>query len=213
MGTVVRIAVRLLGADMLSIRQLSRPGLAPFDLDLAEGECVSLSGRSGAGKTILLRAVADLDPNLGSVFLDGVPREDMAAPKWRQNVCYLPAEPGWWADEVSAHFPDTRAAAALLPELNLVPEALGWSVSRLSTGERQRLALVRVLLLTPRVMLLDEPTSGLDSESAARVESVLRARMGDGAAILLVTHAPEQARRMARRKLTIDHGQVTEIST
>lgn len=195
---------------MLKIRQLSRLGLAPFDLDLGAGECVALSGPSGAGKTIMLRAIADLDPNQGTVSLDGVSREAMAAPQWRRRVCFLPAEAGWWADTVAAHFPDAQAAAVLMPDLNLTPEALDWPISRLSTGERQRLALARVLLLAPQVMLLDEPTSGLDPEAAARVEAVLRARQEQGAGILLVTHAPEQAARMARRRLTIDHGFVTE---
>ncbi len=195
---------------MLRIRQLSRPGLAPFDLDLADGECVALGGPSGAGKTMLLRAIADLDPNQGSVSLDGVGREDMAAPQWRARVCYLAAEAGWWADTVAAHFPDGQAAAALLAELSLPPEALGWSVSRASTGERQRLSLARLLLLAPRVMLLDEPTSGLDPEAAARVEAILGARLEGGAAILLVTHATEQAGRMARRRLTMDHGRLNE---
>ncbi len=195
---------------MLTIRQLSRSGLAPFDLDLADGECVALSGPSGAGKTILLRAIADLDPNEGSASLDGVGRETIAAPQWRRRVSFLPAEAGWWADTVAAHFPDSEAAATLLPELNLPPEALDWSISRLSTGERQRLALARVLLLAPRVMLLDEPTSGLDPEAAAQVEAILQARLEQGAAILLVTHAADQAGRMARRRLTIDHGHVAE---
>ncbi|MCZ6741505.1 MAG: ABC transporter ATP-binding protein [Alphaproteobacteria bacterium] len=195
---------------MLRVRQLSRPGLAPFDLDLADGECVALSGPSGAGKTILLRAIADLDPNQGSVSLDGVGREAIPAPQWRARVCYLAAEAGWWADTVAAHFPDTQAAAALLVELSLPPEALGWSVSRASTGERQRLALARVLLLAPRVMLLDEPTSGLDPEAAARVEAILGARLERGAALLVVTHSPEQAGRMARRRLTMDHGRLDE---
>lgn len=195
---------------MLRIRQLSRLGLAPFDLDLADGECVALSGPSGAGKTILLRAVADLDPNQGSVSLDGVGREDMAAPQWRARVCYLAAEAGWWADTVAAHFPDGRAAAAQFAELGLPPDALGWSLARASTGERQRLALARVLLLAPRVMLLDEPTSGLDPEAAARVEAILSARLEQGAALLLVTHATEQAGRMAQRRLTIEGGRLTE---
>jgi len=195
---------------MLRIRQLSRPGLAPFDLDLGDGECVALSGPSGAGKTILLRAIADLDPSQGAVSLDGVDREAMAAPQWRQKVCFLAAEAGWWADTVGTHFPDVRAAAAQFAELGLPPDALGWSVSRASTGERQRLALARVLLLAPRVMLLDEPTSGLDAEAAARVEAILDARLERGGALLLVTHATEQAGRMARRRLTMDHGRVRE---
>ncbi len=54
---------------MLSIRGLARPGLAPVDLDLAAGECVAVLGPSGAGKTLLLRAIADLYPNVGQASL------------------------------------------------------------------------------------------------------------------------------------------------
>lgn len=196
---------------MLTIRQLSRPGLSPFDLNLADGECVALSGPSGAGKTILLRAIADLDLNQGSVCLDGIDRETMAAPQWRRKVCFLPATAGWWAETVGEHFPDHTAAAALLADLNLPSEALDWPVSRLSTGEAQRLALARLLLLAPRVMLLDEPTSGLDREAVKRVEAILQARLKQGASILLVTHATEQAQRLAERRFTIDHGRVAEV--
>ena len=195
---------------MLTIRQLSRSGLAPFDLDLGDGECVALSGPSGAGKTMALRAIADLDPNQGEVSLDGTDRDAMTGPGWRRKVAYLAAEAGWWADTVAPHFPDTQAALALLPALDLSPDALDWPVSRLSTGERQRLALARVLLAAPRVMLLDEPTSGLDAAAAARVEAILKARLEQGVAILLVTHAPEQAARMAARRLTMDHGRLGE---
>lgn len=197
---------------MLTIHQLSRPGLAPFDLDLAGGECVSLSGPSGAGKTILLRAIADLDPTEGKVSLDGTDRETFAAPEWRRNVCFLAAEPGWWAETARAHFPVYDGAVSLLPDLGLSPGLLDQPLSQLSTGERQRLALARLLLVTPRVMLLDEPTSALDSEATAQVEKILNTRLAGGASALLVTHAREQARRMARRHLAIDHGRVTEAT-
>jgi len=195
---------------LLTIRQLTRQGLAPVDLDVADGECIALSGPSGAGKTIMLRAIADLDPNRGTVSLDGAGRESMPAPQWRRQVCYMAAEPGWWAETPGAHFPDRAAAAALLPDLNLTPEMLDAPLARLSTGERQRLALARVLLLAPRVMLLDEPTSGLDPEATARIEDILKAQMKRGTAIVLVTHAREQATRMARRRFTIHDGKVTE---
>lgn len=195
---------------MLRIRDLTRPGIEPFSLDLDGGECVALAGPSGAGKTLLLRAIADLDPNRGTVLLDDSDRDAMAAPEWRRSVAYLAPEAGWWADGVGAHFPDFDAAAALLPALGLGADTLDWPVGRLSTGERQRLALARLLLTEPLVMLLDEPTSGLDSDTTAMVEAVLGHRLRGGAAILLVTHDGGQAERMARRRLIIEAGRVRE---
>ncbi len=95
---------------MLEVRALSRPGLAPVDLDLATGEALALLGPSGSGKTLLLRAIADLDPNQGRVGLDGEDREAVPAPTWRRRVTYLSAEPGWWAERAGEHFPDAEAA-------------------------------------------------------------------------------------------------------
>ena len=95
---------------MLSIRGLTRPGLAPVDLDLAAGECVAVLGPSGAGKTLLLRAIADLDPNRGEAILGGEARSDMSGPAWRRRVGYLAAESGWWADGVGAHFAELSGA-------------------------------------------------------------------------------------------------------
>jgi ABC-type multidrug transport system ATPase subunit len=195
---------------MLVIRGLTRAGLQPFDFDLAPGECVVVRGPSGGGKTTLLRAIADLDPSTGAVSLEGMSRDAMPAPQWRRSVGYLATESGWWDDGVAAHFPDHPAAGALLPELGLDTEALNWPVSRLSTGERQRLALARLLLNAPRVMLLDEPTSGLDPDTTELVETILRGRLESGAGILLVTHDRDQENRLAGRRLVIDGGRVAE---
>lgn len=194
---------------MLSIQGLNRPGVKPFSLDLDSGECVALTGPSGAGKTLLLRAIADLDENQGSVFLDQVNRNDFTAPEWRRAVGYLATEAGWWADDVGVHFPDHERAGALLPELGFAPDALNWQVGRLSTGERQRLAFARLLLNAPSVMLLDEPTSGLDPDSMAMVEKILSRQLAGGTAILLVTHAADQAKRLAGRRLRMTAGAVT----
>ncbi len=195
---------------MLSIQGLNRPGIKPFSLDLNGGECVALTGPSGAGKTLLLRAIADLDVNQGSVFLDQVNRNEFTAPEWRRAIGYLAPESGWWADDVGVHFPDHERAGALLPELGIMPDALNWQVARLSTGERQRLALARLLLISPSVMLLDEPTSGLDSDSMAMVEKILSQQLAGGTSILLVTHAVDQARRLAVRRLQMTAGVVSE---
>jgi ABC-type iron transport system FetAB ATPase subunit len=193
---------------MLTIENLARPGLEPASLQLAGGECAAVFGPSGSGKSLLLRAIADLDPSTGRVSLDGKLRETMAAPAWRRRVCYVPAESGWWADDVGGHFADEQAATGFLHLLGLPAAALDWPVERLSTGERQRLALIRAVVQAPDVLLLDEPTSGLDAEATARVEGVLHERLADGAAILLVTHDPKQAERLAQHRYEIGNGRL-----
>jgi phosphate-transporting ATPase len=195
---------------MLTVRGLSRPGLRPFDLDLEAGEAVAVLGPSGAGKSLLLRTIADLDPNEGAVALDDQSREAMPAPAWRRQVTYLAAEPGWWASRVGDHFAESDRAVALFPELLLPEDTMGWEIARMSTGERQRAALARVLVLAPRVMLLDEPTSGLDADAVRAVEAVLRGRLEAGTGLLFVTHDEVQARRLARRCLRIREGTATE---
>ncbi|MEE9317970.1 MAG: ATP-binding cassette domain-containing protein [Rhodospirillales bacterium] len=194
---------------MLKIRRLTRPGLSPVDLEVAERECIAIGGPSGAGKSIFMRAVADLDPNEGEVSLSGLSRESLPAPQWRRQVVYVPAEAGWWADRVAGHFPDPDFAAPLMIRLGLPAEALEWEVARLSTGEKQRLALTRALLIGPRVLLLDEPTSGLDPETATKVEAILHEHLADGAAIILITHDDAQAKRMASRRLVMEGGVLT----
>lgn len=197
---------------MLSVQDIARPGLGPICFELQDGECIAVRGPSGAGKSLLLRAIADLDPNSGKVMLDGQAREAMPAPQWRRLVAYLPAEPGWWADRVGAHYSNWAEAVPLVEALGLPADCDHWPVLRLSTGERQRLGLVRMLQLAPRVLLLDEPTSGLDDESSDRVEHLVQERLAQGAGALWVTHDQAQARRLAKRVLVISEGQAREVS-
>ena len=195
---------------MLELIDLARPGLQPVNLRVAKGECIAVRGPSGAGKTLFLRSIADLDPNTGRAVLEGNERESMPAWQWRRQVCYVPAEPGWWSDTVGDHFADWDAAAPMIEALRMPSDAYSWPVMRCSTGERQRLALVRALLLEPRVLLLDEPTSGLDSEAVAVVEALVRARLNDGMSAIWVTHQDAQAARVARRTIFIEAGRVVE---
>jgi putative ABC transport system ATP-binding protein len=185
----------------LSVRGLRSAVGGPFDLDVAGGECVAITGASGSGKSVFLRMIADLDPNEGEVLLDGMARGAMPAPAWRRRVVYAAAEPGWWSDAVETHFPARAAALALAPRLGLTEAHLSGALARLSTGERQRLALIRALTAEPAALLLDEPTGPLDAESTARVETLLGERLAGGLAILLVTHNTEQALRLGHRRL------------
>jgi len=174
------------------------------------GQCIAVQGPSGAGKTLLLRAIADLDPNEGLMCLDGRDRSTIAGPEWRRLVGYVPAEPGWWADTVGEHFSQWRAALPFVRELGFPEEAKAWPISRLSTGERLRLALIRALMVQPKVLLLDEPTAALDAASVAAVESLIATRVRAGLAVLWVTHDAGQARRIAGRLLVVKGGQVRE---
>lgn len=193
---------------MLELRSLRRLKVGPIDLTLASACCVSIAGKSGAGKSILLRMVADLDPHEGSAALDGVACADMPAPKWRRKVTYVAAESGWWDERVAAHFPAGADLATLFASVGIAAQAATWPVSQLSTGERQRLALLRALAPTNRVLLLDEPTSGLDAASTSKVETLLRARIAEGGIIVMVTHDAAQAARMASQHFELRDGRL-----
>jgi phosphate-transporting ATPase len=194
---------------LLQVRDLRTNILKPASFSLAAGECIAVKGPSGAGKTLLLRAIADLDPNQGVVSLEGRDRSTIPGPEWRRLVGYVPAEPGW-TETVGEHFGDWTTAAAVLTGLGFPEEAKSWPIARLSTGERLRLALVRALIVRPKVLLLDEPTAALDAASVAAVESLITTRIRAGLAVLWVTHDVGQARRIARRQLAVEAGSVRE---
>ncbi|MGJ7917029.1 ATP-binding cassette domain-containing protein [Massilia sp. LXY-6] len=205
-----------LNADRAACARLSARGLrsrfgGPFDFELAAGECVAIQGPSGAGKSVLLRMLADLDPHEGEVLLDGQASSAMPAPAWRAQVVYQAAEPAWWEASAGAHFTAAQRGfvAGAMAALGLAPALLDTEIERLSTGERQRLALVRSLARAPRVLLLDEPTAALDPESVTRAEALLAARLADGMAVLIVTHSAEQARRLAQRIFRLEHGRLS----
>jgi ABC-type iron transport system FetAB ATPase subunit len=195
---------------LLSVRDLRSPFGGPFTFDVRAGECVAIQGPSGAGKSVLLRMLADLDPHDGAALLDGRPAASMPAPDWRAAVVYQAAEPAWWDATAGAHFTaaDRDFIAATLAALGLSTRLLDTEIERLSTGERQRLALVRSLARRPRVLLLDEPTAALDPDAVARVEALLGDCLARGMAVLIVTHAGEQARRLAHRVFRLEQGRL-----
>lgn len=195
---------------MLEIKALSRLHIGPVNLTLADGEVIAITGPSGSGKSVLLRAIADLDPNEGSLRSQSGARAGMAAPDWRRKVAYLPAESGWWADIVSEHF--EKPEKADLASLGIAPEAMGWEVARLSSGERQRLAFLRLLEHKPDVLLLDEPTAPLDGENTALFEARLQHCITSGVSVVLVTHDPSQAARIAGRHYVLADGQLREAA-
>ena len=180
----------------LNLQNFQVLNLNPIDLQIADGSCVSLAGPSGCGKSLLLRAIADLDPHQGEATVDELHQSATPAPRWRSLVGLLPAESHWWGRYLSEHFsPDSKTH---LVRLGFPESCLDWEITRLSSGERQRLALARLLAIQPRVLLLDEPTANLDQENSLRVEALVAAYLQtQNAAALWVSHDPEQRRRVA----------------
>ena len=185
---------------MFDVNNLTRPGLPPVSFRLGAGELVCLCGPSGSGKTQLLRALVDLDVNKGSVTLHGVLRESLPPPQWRRKVALLPAESRWWEATVAEHF--TLLDDQSLQQLGFDQDVADWRVERLSSGEKQRLALLRVLANRPEVLLFDEPTANLDAVNTQRVEKLVRDYLrANRASCLWVSHDREQIERLSQRRL------------
>jgi ABC-type iron transport system FetAB ATPase subunit len=196
--------------SLLQLDQLQRPAIGPVSLAVAAGECICISGPSGTGKSQLLRAIADLDPHSGEVRLSGMPVDSIAPPEWRRQVGLLPPESSWWLPRVSDHF----HAGVSLAEVGLADSTLAQPVARLSSGEKQRLALLRLLANQPRVLLLDEPTANLDPENTRRVEAMIAAyRATHGAAVIWVSHDQAQAARVCDRHYATVAGTLQLLAT
>jgi len=181
--------------NTLTLTRFKSRLLDPIDLTLEAGGCITLSGPSGSGKTLLLRAIADLDPHQGEAWLGDCSQDSTPAPEWRRRVGLLPTESHWWHETVDQHLPVIDHT--ILNDLGFEAKCLEWQVSRLSSGERQRLALARLLSNKPEVLLLDEPTANLDADNGRRVEEVIqRYRHEHNCCVLWVSHTLEQRQRV-----------------
>ncbi len=202
--------------SLLEIKDLQFLTTPPFSLIIDNGECISLAGESGSGKTMLLRAIADLDPHSGSIYLNQQECSDITPSEWRRQVAFLPADSQWWEDLVIDHFPPSaqNKLTTFLEKLALPEHILQQKQSRLSSGERQRLAIVRLIVLEPRILLLDEPTSNLDQQNTARVESLILDYLEQNqAAALWVSHDPAQAKRVGDRHYCLDNHNFSQITS
>ncbi len=192
---------------ILTIKNLIIAHVGPVNLELKSGEIVCLSGASGSGKSLMLRAIADIIPATGTFSLGEMKSSSVMAPVWRRQVSLLPAESQWWFDTVGEHFnqPDLE----LMHALSFEKDCLEWEVSRCSTGEKQRLALLRVLTNKPKCLLLDEPTGSLDPDNTLKVEALLkRLAKQQQIPLLWVSHSHEQIKRVADRHFVMRDGKL-----
>lgn len=194
--------------ELLVVQDLHTDFIHQASFSLPFNSCLGLHGKSGSGKTLLLRAIADMDVNDGEVWLENSPRSQFTGPQWRRRVTLLPAESQWWSDivvEHARHWPQH-----LLTALGFSQDVLGWHVSRLSSGEKQRLALVRMLANQPRVLLLDEPTANLDAGNIRIVEKIVHDYLQQNrAAAIWVSHDRTQLGRIAARRAVMTRGRLS----
>lgn len=193
---------------LLVVKNLRTGFIKQTSLSLEKQDCLGLHGESGSGKTLLLRAIADLDVNDGEVYLENAPRNHFTGPQWRRKVGLLPAESHWWSDRVGEHA--RHWSPALLSALGFSEEVLNWETGRLSSGEKQRLALVRMLANQPRVLLLDEPTANLDTGNTQIMEQIILDYLQEHrAAAIWVSHDPAQLARVAASRAVMVQGVFT----
>lgn len=184
-----------------------RDGWAPRGLSatIRAGRLTMLTGPNGSGKSTALEAIMGLlEPDEGRVV-----RADQELEAFRRRIAWLPQQPvvvpGTVAENLTlfadAARTDLDAAAAVTgfdEVLAGLPAGydtlLGAGGVGLSAGQRQRLALVRVLVSSGTLLLLDEPTAHLDPVSADRVLTLLRERAGRGDAVVVVAHGPDVLR-------------------
>jgi putative ABC transport system ATP-binding protein len=185
-----------------------------------------VTGPSGAGKSSLLRALAALrEPAAGTLRLDGRAPADHGYPAYRRQVLYVAQESAVCDESVRAALArpfsyrsatgafDADAAIALLGRLGVDAAVLDRRARTLSVGERQRVAVVRALLIGPRVLLLDEPTSALDEDARdAALELIETWASERGAAWVVVTHDPSQIERVGARRVDLEPWRVARGS-
>ncbi|SHJ97333.1 ATP-binding cassette, subfamily C, CydCD [Pseudonocardia thermophila] len=181
-----------------------RPVLEHVDLRLSPGTTTVISGPSGAGKSSLLALLLRFsDPTAGRITVGGIDLADVPVAEWRRHVAWVPQHPYLFdatvADNIRLGAPDAsdveiEAAArraGIHEEILALPDGyatrLGEGGTRLSSGQRQRIALARAFLRNAPILLLDEPTAHLDPRSAELVRRAL-AEPAPGRTTLIVTH-------------------------
>ncbi len=216
---------------MISVRKVSKfyggfQALRDCSTEVARGEVVVVCGPSGSGKSTLIKCVNGLETfHRGEIVVDGVavgdPRTDL--PRLRAHVGMV-----FQHFELFPHMTVMRnltlaqtkvlgrpageaeeRGLALLGRVGLRSQAHKFP-AELSGGQQQRVAIARALAMDPVCMLFDEPTSALDPEMINEVLDVMVGLAGEGMTMMCVTHEMGFARRVARRVVFMDQGEIVE---
>ncbi len=209
------------GMPLLDVRAL-RGGYAEvdivhgIDLQVADGEIVTIAGTNGAGKSTLVKALLGLLPRVhGELLLQGRPIQALAAEeRFDAGLAYVPQVANVFVSltvrenlQVVRGVRDLRRRMdEVLENFPALRERLGRPAGELSGGERQQLAFARALMPAPRLMVLDEPTAALAPSLVARVFEMVRALPAAGVAVLMVEQRARQALEISQRGYILDQG-------
>lgn len=199
--------------------------LLDISLDIGAGERVAVVGATGAGKTLLLRSLALLDPlDAGTVLWEGQPVLPHSVPLYRSRVVYLHQRPALPLSTVedclrqpftlNVHACKRFGRPRIVDYLRTIgrDESFLQKASRdLSGGERQITALIRAIQLDPCVLLLDEPTAALDADGVKAAEDLVSRWLAErttNRAVIWVSHGSEQVQRVADRIVRIEAGRL-----
>jgi ATP-binding cassette subfamily C protein CydD len=216
--------IRLTGVT-LSYPERDGDALSGVNLVIRPGDLITLTGPSGAGKSSLLALLLRfVSPNGGRIEVAGVDLASIPLVDWRRQLSWVPQQPYLFtasvADNIALGNPTAsreaiaRAAqaAGAAEFIESLPRGYATAVGehglRLSSGQRQQVALARAFLRDAPLLLLDEPTAHLDAVSAGRLETVIAALMADRT-VIQVTHAQRRARD-AGRVFTLEAGRLRQ---
>jgi len=200
-----------------------------LNLTLERGDFALVQGASGSGKSSLLRLINRLqEPSSGLILIDDQPIADRDVHTLRRQIAYVQQTPvvipGSVADNLCFPFsfkiarktspPPSTELRRWLDDFLLDQVQLEDDASRLSVGQQQRLALIRILLVQPDFLLCDEPTSALDPQSKEIVEQWLeRTNAEKKTGIVLVTHLDYIPRQVQLRRLALEDGALQEAAS
>ncbi|MEG1481271.1 ABC transporter ATP-binding protein [Clostridium sp.] len=193
--------------------------LKNINLEVNEGDCVSLIGSSGSGKSTLLKICSSLiSQTSGDILFNSKNFYDYDVIMLRREISYCVQMPILFGDTVldNLKFPfeirkkdfDEDRVISLLNEFNLSKDYLNKDINSLSGGEKQRVSLIRNLIFLPKILLLDEATSALDPENSILVEGIIKNLNDKGITVLWVTHNIEQSSSIFNKRLTLSLGEI-----
>jgi branched-chain amino acid transport system ATP-binding protein len=191
------------------------------DLDVADGEIVTLLGRNGAGKSTTIKAIMGVvESRKGSVRFNGLETIGLSPDRIaRLGIAWCPEERGIFASltvkenlllppEIAPSQVDLDRIYALFPNLK---ERLGSQGTKLSGGEQQMLAIARIMRTGAKLMLLDEPTEGLAPVIIQQIGRTVQALKEIGLTVLLVEQNFRFAQKVADRHYVMEHGRIVDM--